>query len=237
MRLYDDVLKWLSALLPPAPAFCAAFDPKNAAKDGEKDQILFGSDTAFELGGGGKASVCGVLFADEPQTDEVLLYGPDLCEIRADSPFAHFTVARLTGETEDAASYEDLQTVGFTVFQVYPEGYHIRVSPSTGRERVRVAKAALRQTPPLSFLNVGTSLIKAFKAHPGVAAVRTVYVTDPKVDYTVLADLAARARDITAAVKHTLETGDLDCAACKMKPICDTVEGLRDLHFRKEQKK
>jgi hypothetical protein len=34
-----------------------------------------------------------------------------------------------------------------------------------------------------------------------------------------------------------LQLSELDCASCKLKPICDEVEGLRELHMKKEKEK
>ena len=236
MRLFDDVIAGVNALLPGPPTKTAAYDPARCAPDGEKDRILFRSETAYELGGGGKPSVCAVLFGGEPAGESrAELYGPDLDEITADQPFAHVTFARLREQDGSQAHYEQIQKLSFTVFQVYPEGFHIRVSPMTGREQARVAKAALANRPPLSLLDVGCSLIREFQKHDEIAAVRTVYVTDPAFDYTALADLAAKARSITSALDRALGGGELDCAACKMKPVCDSVEGLRELHFGKEK--
>ncbi len=236
MELYNDVLGRMRALLPAEPTKRAAYREDLCAPDGEKDRILFGADTAYELGGGGKPGAEAVLFADVAENQsETLLYGPDLCEIAADAPFGHITVVKLK-ETGDALSSERLKTVGFTVFQLYPEGYHIRISPAASREQVRVAKTALRKTPPLSFINVGNSLIRAFLRQPDVQAVQTVFITDPAVDHKALSVLAGKAKKITDAVQSTLQLGELDCASCKMKPLCDEIDGLRELHFRKEGK-
>ena len=238
MRLFNEVIDAVNAMLPVAPDKTAAYSETLCAAPGDKNAILFRSDTAYELGGSGKPSVCSVLFGAVPeQADTVCLYGPDLCEIRADCAFAHLTFVQLRENAAEDAYYEQLKKVGFTVFQVYPEGYHIRVSPSAGKEQVRVAKDALAAVAPLSFVNVGCSLIREFKTHPDVAYVKTVFVTKPDFDYKALSGLAAKARDITDAFRHTLESGELDCAACKMKPICDTVEGLRELHFNRDEKK
>ena len=46
-----------------------------------------------------------------------------------------------------------------------------------------------------------------------------------------------KAKRITDAVQSTLQLDGLDCASCKMKPICDEIDGLRELHFRKEGKR
>ena len=54
MELYNDVLRELRALLPAEPTQRAAYNEALCAPAGEKDRILFGADTAYELGGGGK---------------------------------------------------------------------------------------------------------------------------------------------------------------------------------------
>ena len=238
MELYNDVLRQMRALLPDPPSKRAAYDENLCAPAGDKDRILFRADTAYELGGGGRQSAEAVLFADLPDNQsETLLYGPDLCGIASDVPFGHITVVKLK-EPEDALlSSERLKTVGFTVFQLYPAGYHIRISPAACKEQVRVAKAALREDPPLSFVHVGNSLIKAFLSQQGVEAVQTVFVTDPAFDYKTLSVLAGKAKTITDAVHSTLQLDELDCASCKMKPVCDEIDGLRALHFRKEGKR
>lgn len=238
MRLFDEVITAVNAMLPPLPDKTAVYHEAFCVAPGDKNAILFRGDTAYELGGGGKPSVCSVLFGKLPErADRVYLYGPDLNEIDTDCAFAHVTFVQLRENAVEDAYYEQLKQVGFTVFQVYPEGYFIRVSPSAGKEQVRVAKAALRTAEPLSFMNVGCSLIREFKKYPDVEYVKTVFVTKPDFDYRALSALSVRAREITDAFRHTLESGELDCAACKMKPICDTVEGLRESHFNREDKK
>lgn len=238
MNLFNGVAEAMRTLLPQTPDKAAFYREDLCAAAGDKNALLFRSDTAYELGGSGKAAVESVLFGALPQgRDEVLLYGKDLCELSGDSPFAHLTLIQLKTKSEDELRYEQLKTIGFSVFQLYPAGYHIRMSPSAGREQVRVARVALETAPPLSFLNVGCSLIRLLKAHEDVAAVKTVFVTNPDVDYAALAVLARKAKQITEAVQHTLTPDTLDCASCKMKPICDEVDGLRELHFQKEKER
>ena len=238
MKLFDEVIAAMRALLPGTPDKSCAFDPTLCAPPGDKNAILFRNDTAFELGGSGKTSVNSTLFGAVPdKRDAVELYGKDLCTLTQDTAFSHLTLVQLKDESEEALRYEKLQDIGFCQFQLYPKGYHIRISPAAGKEQVRVAKAALQQSPPLSLLNVGCSLIALLKAQPDVAAVKTVFITDPAVDHAALAALARKAKQITEAVQHTLEMNSLDCASCKMKPICDEVDGLRALHFKKEEER
>ena len=160
MKLFDEVIAQMRACLPESPDLSSEYSPTLCAPEGDKNAILFRGDMAYELGGSGKASVSSVLFCELPdENDEVLVYGKDLYALTSDTPFAHLTFVQLKDGREEQLRYEQLKTIGFCLFQLYPQGYHIRISPSAGKEQVRVAKAALQQSPPLSLLNVGCSLI------------------------------------------------------------------------------
>lgn len=238
MKIFDQVTEKMLSLLPETADKSVLFNDELCAENGDKNAILFRSDTAYELGGSGKPAVGSIVFTDSPaMRDEVILYGQDLSEITQDIPFAHITFVGLKQKNEEELTYEQLKNIGFTAFQLYPKGYHIRISPSMSKEQVRVAKSVLQAKSPLSFLNVGCSLIRAFKENEDVEFVRTVFITKKDFDYRALADLAQQAKKITDAVHSTLQLDELDCASCKMKPICDEVEGLRELHLKKEKEK
>ncbi len=238
MKIFAEVTEKMISLLPETVDKSVLYSDELCAGNGEKNSILFRSDTAYELGGSGKAAVGSIVFTDLPtMQDEVILYGPDLSEITEDTPFAHLTFINLKSKNDEDITMEQLKNISFTVFQLYPEGYHIRVSPSTSREQVRVAKTALQSDPPLSFMNIGCSLIRAFKESDDVESVRTVFITKKDFDYRALSDLAQKAKRITDAVHSTLQLDELDCASCKLKLICDEVEGLRELHLKKNKEK
>ena len=238
MKIFDDVTEKMLSLLPEVADKSILFDNELCAENGDKNAILFRSDTAYELGGSGKSSVSSIVFTDlPPMRDEVVLYGPDLSEINEDIPFAHLTFVSLKQKNEEELTYEQLKNIGFTAFQIYPEGYHIRISPSASKEQVRVAKTVLQSEQPLSFMNVGCSLIRAFKENDDVEFVKTVFITKKDFNYRELSILAQKAKKITDAVHSTLQLDELDCASCKMKPVCDEVEGLRELHFKMEKER
>ena len=238
MKIFDEVTEKMLSLLPETADKSVLYSEELCAENGDKNSILFRSDTAYELGGSGKPAVSSIVFTDLPSVrDEVILCGPDLSEITEDTPFAHLTFVRLKHKNDEELTYEQLKNIGFTAFQVYPKGYHIRISPSASKEQVRVAKTAIDSDVPLSFLNVGCSLISAFKENDDVESVRTVFITKKDFNYRELSALAQKAKKITDAVHSTLQLDELDCASCKMKPICDEVEGLRELHFKKEKEK
>ncbi|MBO7319725.1 MAG: hypothetical protein J6V06_06890 [Clostridia bacterium] len=238
MKIFAEVTEKIMSMLPEFADKSVLFDHKLCAENGDKNAILFRSDTAYELGGSGKIAVGSIIFSDlQAARDEVVLYGPDLDEITEDTCYAHLTFVRLKQKNDEELTYEQLKNIGFTAFQIYPEGFHIRISPSASKEQVRVAKTAIDSETPLSFLNVGCSLISAFKENDDVESVKTIYITKKDFDYRALSDLAMKVKKITDAVHSTLQLDELDCASCKMKPVCDEVEGLRELHFKKEREK
>jgi hypothetical protein len=238
MKIFADVTEKMLSLLPETADKSVSYSDELCAESGDKNAILFRSDTAYELGGSGKTSVSSIVFADLTSVrDEVILYGPDLSEIKEDIPFAHLTFVSLKQKNDEELTYEQLKNIGFTVFQLYPKGYHIRISPSASKEQVRVARDVLQLDTPLSFMNVGCSLIRAFKENEDIESVRTVFITKNDFNFRELSALAQKAKRITDAVHSTLQLSELDCASCKMKPICDEVEGLRELHFKKEKEK
>lgn len=238
MKIFAEITEKIISLLPDVADKSVLFDDSLCAENGDKNAILFRSDTAYELGGSGKASVCSIVFADFlPMQDEVILYGPDLSEINTDISFAHLIFVSLKQKNDEDLTYEQLKNIGFTAFQIYPKGYHIRISPSASKEQVRVSKDVLQSDQPLSFLNVGCSLIRAFKENDDVEAVRTVFITKKDFNYRELSALAQKAKRITDAIHSTLQLSEIDCASCKMKPVCDEVEGLRELHFKMEKER
>ena len=53
-------------------------------------------------------------------------------------------------------------------------------------------------------------------------------------DYKALSALCGKAKQITDAVQSTLGLSELDCSTCSMKPVCDEIDGLRELHLKRE---
>ena len=108
------------------------------------------------------------------------------------------------------------------VISLVGEGTHI--------ENIRVSKSALSQG--LNFQKAGSVLAEKYKENDADKAVQIVYITDKSVDFKLLEKLAAKNYDITETLNHIMQNIKFDCAACNLKPICDEVEGMRELHFK-----
>ena len=88
----------------------------------------------------------------------------------------------------------------------------------------------------ISFQSVGCDFIKQYKKNPQIKHVRVIFITDPNVDYKKLLETANKVNDVTKTMNTILEglPEDVDCAHCSFKPVCDEVEGLKELHFGKD---
>ena len=59
---------------------------------------------------------------------------------------------------------------------------------------------------------------------------RVIFVTDGEL-VEKLKPFAGKVDDITKTLTHILDGLPTDCGHCSMKPICDEVDGMRELHL------
>ena len=85
MELYDSFIRETTDLLG-APTQKWAYKERDAWKDNGESELVLLRDAAYELGGGANDAVnftCVTSDSSLVPADEVLLYGPDMKEIRA----------------------------------------------------------------------------------------------------------------------------------------------------------
>ena len=233
MELYNSLIQETRALVDKLPAKVWDYDPAAARASDSANELVLQKDAAFELGASGKGSANYVLFSSSPDLvdrDQVLLYGPDLKDIKGDCDFARIVLLRVgVLDDDDEKVYRILKDIEFAKYHVYPEGYMVRMSPENHREQVRVSKKALKKG--VSFRAIGASYIKAYKKDPNVLNAAVIFVTAPGYDYEAMKQNAKKANDITNTLTHILEGLPTDCSVCALKGICDEVEGMKELHF------
>lgn len=203
----------------------------------EEQRLIFQKDMAYELGGGRLPAVSGLAFTSRPaDCDELLLCGPDLPQLQADSPYARLTLIHMDdGDWQDSQRvYQILRRIEYTRYHVYPRGFMMRISTSAGREPVRVSREALRDG--LDFTRVGQLFLRAYHRHPEVRAVRLLFITKPDFPYDLLAEKASKMEAVTGSLDRIFNNLVMDCSTCSLKPVCDEVEGLRELHFARQTK-
>lgn len=143
---------------------------------------------------------------------------------------AHITVLRTEDITKDGeqAAFAIIKGIETKKYGVYPEGYMIRAAAFSNREQARVSRKALDKG--LTFEQVGNLFIRQYRRSRFVRAAKVIFITLPQAPYRDLDGLAARTNKITGALNHILDDVDMDCKACEWKPVCDEVEGLKEMH-------
>lgn len=234
LELLDGVIRELEQTLAPLQKQIWQWSPQNVWPSSGENELVMRSEAAYELGAAGLSSVCcSCVTADAALAgeDRVELYGPDLAQITQDTPYARITLLQTRTFDSDDEAYRTAKELELVKYGVFPRGFMIRSSAVSGREQVRVAKSALRQG--ISFETVGGLFIRKLRENPAVLHARVLFVTDPAVDYAALGALCKKSEQIVQALNHILDGLDLDCAHCEMKPLCDEVEGMKELHRKK----
>lgn len=234
MKLYDQAIRQIDTAFSGIPGQAWAFEAAQVWPDAGENELVLQRDAAYELGGGSNPAASGLFVTSNPAlvaSDEIRLYGPDLPALHADSPYARLVFVRTSplGD-DDERVYQAIRSIDFVKYHVFPKGYMMRASVERHREQVRVSRRAIADG--ISFRAVGGDFICKYHENPNVQAVRLVFVTDPAVDFSALSAAARKADDITSALNHFLEGVATDCHSCELKPICDEVEGMRELHFK-----
>ncbi len=237
MKLYDECFDGVAALLARYPAKELPLPGAAAWRGTDKNQIIFQSDTAYELGGGTLPAVSSVAFTDQCDyvpRDEVLLIGRDLGEIRENTPFARIALLRVNEDAMGTGEqlYQTLRKIEYARYHIHPEGYMLRISAFTHREAARVSKAALKKG--LSFAHIGAAFIDKYKKQPQVEAVRLLFVTAPDFPYDELQAIMEKSESITTALDHIMKDIKMDCQTCSLKAVCEEVEALCEQDFKRE---
>ena len=233
MELYNSLINDTRAQLEGLSAKVWNYAPADCWADTGASELVLQRDAAYEMGALGKGSANYVLFTSSSELvdkDQVILYGPDMGQIKGDCDFARIVLLRVgVLDDDDEAVYRTLKDIEFAKYHVYPEGYMVRMSPESSREQVRVSKKALGKG--ISFRSVGASYVAEYKKDANVLNATVIFITDPKADYAALQAAAKKASAVTGTLTHILEGLPTDCSIFALKDICDEVEGMKELHF------
>ena len=233
MELYNSLINDTRAQLEGLSAKVWNYAPADCWADTGASELVLQRDAAYEMGALGKGSANYVLFTSSSELvdkDQVILYGPDMGQIKGDCDFARIVLLRVgVLDDDDEAVYRTLKDIEFAKYHVYPEGYMVRMSPESYREQIRVSKDALRHG--ISFKSIGMNYITEYKKDANVISATVIFMTDPSIDYAKLKALAKKSADVTGTLTHILEGLPTDCSVCALKDICDEVEGMKELHF------
>ena len=176
MELFNSLIQDTKTLLEQGSPRVWEFSERDCWHEIGSSELVLQKDAAYEMGAAGKGSANYVLFTSSPKLvdkDQVLLYGPDLKDIKGDCDFARIVLLRVGVLDDDNDKvYRILKDIEFAKYHVYPEGYMVRMSPENYREQVRVSKTAIKRGA--SFRGIGADYIRAYKKDENVLNVVTL---------------------------------------------------------------
>lgn len=228
MEFFDSLIKELSVLTENLPQ--KSFKHiENSWNDIGYSQVILQRDTAFELSGVGFN-----LVTTGDINDEIVVVGSDLQNINKNCNFARISVVQLVNEEDHQKAYNLIRKIEYVKYHHFPEGYMIRTSSRAHKEAVRVSKNAVKAG--ISFQKIGSLLIDKYKENPAVKGVKVIFITDPDAEMEKIESLAQKNNSITETLNHIMNNVKFDCDTCNLKPICDEVEGMKELHFKNSVK-
>ena len=178
MELYNPLIKSTLEQLSKSKSKTKSwgYDISKSWADVGSSELVLQSEAAYELGALGLGSSnynCVTTSADLVNKDQVILYGPDLKEIKKDTAFARIVLLRVGDiEGDDDEVYRALKDIEFSKYHVYPEGYMVRMSPESHREQIRVSKRAIKKG--INFNAVGQRYITEYKKDRNVINVSSI---------------------------------------------------------------
>ncbi len=235
MKLFDEmIIEITGELCHLAPMEAARLEkPRRPWADVGAHHMILAREMAYELGGAGTLGLSGCLYTTEPILfpQGVYLYGKDLPQIRESQSYARLVLVELEETDSEEALYRKFREADYVRYHIHPEGYMARISPVSQREPVRVSQKALKKG--VRFAEIGDLYLMQYQKIPQIKTINVIFVTHPAFDYCMLEDRLGRAEQITQSLNHIFTGLSMDCDHCGLKTVCDEVEGLRELHFRR----
>ncbi len=225
MEFFDSLISQALELTQGLSEIKYGYDPCDIWQDAGSNQVILQRDTAFELSGTGFN-----LVTSAPVEDGISVIGSELSAIRDNCRFTRITFIQIDEPDEQQKTYNLIRKIEYVKYHYFPDGYMIRTASRSHKEAVRVSKTALKQG--ISFKKVGNLLINKYKENPAVKGVRVIFITSPEADHKKFEAMAEKSNGITETLNHVMNSVNFDCDTCNLKPICDEVEGMRELHFK-----
>ena len=225
MEFFDSLIGEVSAFADASQKITYDYINASLWQDEGYSQVILQRDTAFELDGVGFN-----LATSSDISDGIIVVGDELGNISANRNFARICLVQLENCNDEQEYYKLIKKIDYVKYHYFPSGYMIRTTSRSHKESVRVAKSAVKKD--ISFEKVGNLLISKYKENPKVKAVKVIFITAKDADYKNLESMAQKSWAITETLNHIMNSVTFDCDSCNLKPICDEVEGMKELHFK-----
>ncbi len=230
MEFFDSLIKRALEITQGLSEINYVYEPDNAWKDVGSNQVVLQKHSAYELSGTGFN-----LVTSSEVKDGITVVGNEIYDIKKDRKFTRITLVQIDEQGDEQKAYNLIRKIEYVKYHYFPDGYMIRTSSRSHKEAVRVSESAVKSG--ISFKNVGNLLINKYKENSAVKGVRVIFITSTEADHKAYEDMAQKSNDITETLNHIMNSVNFDCDTCNLKPVCDEVEGMRELHFKSMAKK
>ena len=207
------------------------YNPDNSWNDVGHNELVLLKECAFELGGGDNFAVgFNLVTSGCIGENKIIVIGDDLNSITSDTNFARISFIEINDIADEQEAYNAIRKIEYVKYHYFPEGYMVRTSSKNSKEQVRVNKTAVKNG--LTFEKIGNMLIRQYNESGSVRAVKIFFITDKSADYKTLETIAIKSNEITETLNHVMNNLKFDCNSCNLKPVCDEVDGMKELHFK-----
>lgn len=228
MDFFDNLIKEFNEMIFPYSKRDYSFDANNSWQDVGHNELIMQRESAYELDGIGFN-----LVTSKPVENGITVIGDDLNLISSNRKFARIAVLSLDDADDEERIYDLIRKIEYVKYHFFPKGYMIRTSSRGHKEVVRVSKASVNSG--ISFEKIGNLLLSKFFENQNVKSVHTYFISEKNFDYKKLEDIAKNNHRVTETLNHIMNSVNFDCNSCNLKPICDEVEGMRELHFKQKR--
>ena len=225
MKFFDSLIKKALEITQGLSEINYAYNPDDTWKDVGFNQVILQKRSAFELSGTGFN-----LVTSSAVKDGITVIGSELCDIKKDCNFTRISLVQIDEQEDQQKAYNLIRKIEYVKYHYFPDGYMIRTASRSHKEAVRVSKEAIKKG--VSFYNVGNLLISKYKENPAVKGVQVIFITSDEANHKAFEEMAQKSNSITETLNHIMNIVNFDCNTCNLKPVCDEVEGMRELHFK-----
>lgn len=232
MFIFDDLVDSISQKTTKEGAKKLPLLLKAEVKE-EKNQFIFPSEKAFELGAKPYSGTSLSLLTDKSFDDEIILLGPDLDEMKEYKNYARIVIGSIDPSKmgEKNAFYNNIRKFDYVKYHfAYPEVMN-RVSSFNNLESLLVSKKGMKDK--VNFSKLGSYFINKYKELSFVSNVKMIFVTSDDFPYTDLPALQSKIENITKALDHLMNNVKMDCRSCSLQVICNEVEKKVEQDFKK----
>ena len=224
MNIFNSLISEFNSLVNEHNNTVRNYDSSQLWTDVGYSQVIMQRDTAFELDGIG----CSFVTSDNI-SDGVTVLGNDLNKINSKAKYARVTVVQIEDEIQSQQLYDLIKKIEYVKYHCFPDGFMVRSATSSFKENVRVSLNSVKNN--VNFFTIGNLFIKKYKEIPQVTAVHIYFITEDSFDFLSLKNMAQKKKEITETLNKVMNDLTFDCSTCNLKPICDEVEGMKELHF------